>query len=61
MFIFVLNIPASKVMIKYNIGQYPEGTKHWSDDVTSANDDYHHCAQKIILKALSQLPEIEIT
>ena len=54
MFIFVLKIPASNVMIKYNIVQYPEGTKHGSGDVTFASDDDHHRAHKIILEALSE-------
>ena len=55
MFIFVLNIPASNVMIKHNIGQYSE---HESGYVTSASDDDHYYAQKINLAAGGQFLKI---
>ena len=61
MFIFVLNIPASNIMIKHKIGHYPEGIKHWSGYVTYASEDVGHHAHKIILQALSEFPKIEIT
>ena len=44
-----LNILVSNVMIKHNISQYPEGTKHGSDYLTSASDDDNHRAHNIIL------------
>ena len=58
MFIFVLNISASNVIIKHNIGQYSEGTKHESGHVTFASDDDHYYAHKIILAAGGQFLKI---
>ena len=44
-----LNNLVSNMMIKYNISQYPEGTKQESGYVTSASDDDDYSAHKIIL------------
>ena len=45
-------------MIKHNIGQYSEGTKHQSGYVTSASDDDHYYAHKINLAAGGQFLKI---
>ena len=44
-----LNNLVSNMKIKYNISQYPEGTKHGSGYVTSASDYDDHSAHKITL------------